>query len=119
MSAVPKGQLNTPCLLCLCLQVLPHVLIVWRPDLHSYTAHITHKVNGSAPVTAKINNVDLPNFVAQGLGKAIQLWQEDVHVSAELAGADTMQCFPMAGSLSAERKDCGSSSGSNGTKYGL
>lgn len=70
-------------MLCSCLQLSPHVLIVWRPDLHSYTAHITRKVNGSAPVTVKINNVDLPNFVAQGLGKAIQLWQEDVHVSAQ------------------------------------
>lgn len=66
---------------CRLLQLSPHVLIVWRPDLHSYTAHITRNVNGTAPVTCKINNIDLPKFVAQGLGKAIQIWQEDVHVS--------------------------------------
>lgn len=65
----------------LCVQSSPHLLVVWRPDLHTYTAHITSKVNGSAAVTAKMNNVDLPKVVVQGLGKAIQLWQEDVHVS--------------------------------------
>ncbi len=32
-------------------------------------------------MTCKINNVDLPKVVAQGLGKAIEIWQEDVHVS--------------------------------------
>jgi hypothetical protein len=55
--------------------------VVWRPDLHTYSAHLMSKVNGSAPVNAKMNNADLPKIVGQGLGKAIQLWQEDVHVS--------------------------------------
>lgn len=64
-----------------CLQSSPHLLVVWRPDLHTYTAHLMHKVNGSAAVNAKMNNADLPRVVVQGLGKAIQLWQEDVHVS--------------------------------------
>lgn len=69
------------CLPCR-LQSSPHLLVVWRPDLHTYTATLISKVNGSAPVNAKMNNADLPKIVGQGLGKAIQLWQEDVHVSA-------------------------------------
>jgi hypothetical protein len=63
-------------------QVAPHTLIVWRPDLHTYTAHLTHSLNSTAGTAhAKMNNADLPKVVGQGLGKAIQLWQEDVHVS--------------------------------------
>lgn len=63
------------------LQSTPNLLVVWRPDLHTYTASLLSKVNGSAKVNAKMNNADLPKIVGQGLGKAIQLWQEDVHVS--------------------------------------
>jgi hypothetical protein len=67
---------------CCCLQVSPHTLIVWRPDLHTYTAHLTHSLNSTAGAAhAKMNNANLPKVVGQGLGKAIQLWQEDVHVS--------------------------------------
>lgn len=56
------------------------MLVVWRPDLHSYTAHITKEVNITGPASSKMNNADLPKIVGQGLGKLIQLWQEDVHV---------------------------------------
>lgn len=80
------------------LQESPHVLVVWRPDLHSYTAHITKEVNSSGPANSKMNNADLPKIVGQGLGKAIQLWQEDVHVRLELlavTSCDTVgACLP-------------------------
>jgi hypothetical protein len=81
------------------VQSSPHVLVVWRPDLHTYTAHITRKVDGSAPVTAKMNNVDLPKVVVQGLGKAIQLWQEDVHVSRSTTPLCLVFCEQLPGCL--------------------
>lgn len=64
-------------------QTSPHVLVVWRPDMHTYTAHIMQEVDAASagPTTCKMNNADLPKVVVQGLGKAIQLWQEDKHVS--------------------------------------
>jgi hypothetical protein len=63
-----------------CWQVTPHVLVVWRPDLKTYTAHLTSEANSSAAITGTINNADVPKAIVQGLGKAIQVWQEDVHV---------------------------------------
>lgn len=82
-SAVRVGLASRCCLLVL-PQTSPHVLVVWRPDLHTYTAHIMQKTNASVPTTCKMNNADLPKVVVQGLGKAVQLWQEDVHVSYAL-----------------------------------
>ena len=55
--------------------------MVWRPDLNTYTAHIMERAETSTPATCKMNNADVPKIIVQGLGKAIQLWQEDVHVS--------------------------------------
>lgn len=73
----------SPHLLHMLLQLSPHVLIVWRPDLKTYTAHITQQLDGAAPINVTINNADVPKPIVQGLGKTLQLWQEDVHVSKD------------------------------------
>ncbi len=62
------------------VQESPHVLVVWRPDLAQYTAYVTREVPTSVPATGGIMSMDLPKFVAQGLGLSIAAWQADVKV---------------------------------------
>lgn len=64
-----------------CAQVSPHVLVVWRPDLQLYTGFITQELPVSVPRTGNMQQLDFPPFVARVLGKSLQVWQADVHVS--------------------------------------
>jgi hypothetical protein len=64
----------------LCSQESPHVLVIWRPDLHQYTAYVTKEVDASVPSTGGIINLDLPKIATQALGLSLGAWQADLKV---------------------------------------
>jgi hypothetical protein len=66
------------------MQESPHVLVIWRPDLHQYTAYITKEVDASVPSTGGIINLDLPKIATQALGLSLGAWQADLKVREQL-----------------------------------
>lgn len=67
-------------------QESPHVLVIWRPDLHQYTAYVTKEVDASVPSTGGIINLDLPKIATQALGLSLGAWQADLKVRHNLMG---------------------------------
>ncbi|KAF6262091.1 hypothetical protein COO60DRAFT_690109 [Scenedesmus sp. NREL 46B-D3] len=67
------------------LKESPHVLVIWRPDLHQYTAYVTKEVAASVPSTGGIINLDLPKLATQALGLSLAAWQADLRDLLPLA----------------------------------
>jgi hypothetical protein len=82
------------------------VLVIWRPDLHQYTAYVTKEVDASVPSTGGIINLDLPKIATQALGLSLGAWQADLKVSKAPSFSCAM-CFGcMTAAAGCPCKDC-------------
>jgi hypothetical protein len=87
-SVVLELKLHCP---CLCVQVTPHLVVTWRPDLAKYTAHMFTPSDLSDPVNATIYQVDRPESDALLLSQALKDWQNDVHSVNQLLNSAMCQ----------------------------
>ncbi|GBF95589.1 FAD FMN-containing dehydrogenase [Raphidocelis subcapitata] len=54
----------------------PRALVVWRPDMHKYTAVLLSEVPASEPTTGATQTIELPKLVASGFGTMVRTWEE-------------------------------------------